>query len=300
MLAVALLIALGGVYLVLSSFQVRRVDLRSRLGYDTGERPPLAERLFGYLAQQWSKRGDYGGLEHRLRLAGFWGDPTGPYPSVAAFRARQLMAAALAAIVGWGGGLLIAAAAQKPASLALPLGLLTAPLGLLMPQAELNKAIRNRDDALVADMATALERLANFVAAGQPLGQAVLLFSERPGGAFVAWLRTVAADFSRHGDLAVAVEQMMEANGSPGVLVPFATLVRSHIRLGGGVSEDLRRLAGEMREELKRRITERGYRNTILMVIPAGLAILASLLVMAAPGFVRMMESFLGSSGGGF
>ena len=297
MFAIALLVNLAGVYLVLSAFQVQRVDLRSRLGYVQEERPPLAERLFGYLAQQWGRRGDRAGLEHRLRLAGFWGDPSRPYPSVEAFRAQQLMAAALTALIGWGGGLLIAFVAEKPAAMALPFGLLLAPLGLLMPQAEVEKAIRNRDDGLVVDQATALERLANFVAAGQPLPQAILVFSERPGGAFVVFLRQVAAEYVQSGDLAGAVERVMEANGNPGVLVPFATLARISQRLGGGISEDLRRLAGEMREETKRRITERGYRNTILMVVPAGLAILASMLVLAAPGFARMVQTFAGSGG---
>jgi len=203
----------------------------------------------------------------------------------------------MTALVGWGGGLFIAFVAGKPAAMALPFGLLLAPLGLLMPQAEVEKAIRNRDDGLVVDQATALERLANFVVAGQPLPQAILVFSERPGGAFVAWLRQVAAEYSRRGDLSEAVEQAMEANGSPGVLVSFATLVRRHVRMGGGASEGLRRMAREMREETKRRIIKRGYRNTILMVVPAGLAILASMLVLAAPGVARLVQNFAGTGG---
>ena len=51
-----------------------------------------------------------------------------------------------------------------------------------------------------------------------------------------------------------------------------------------------------MRAELTQRITARGYRNTVLMIVPAFFAILATLLVLAAPGALRAFST-LGAGG---
>jgi hypothetical protein len=53
-------------------------------------------------------------------------------------------------------------------------------------------------------------------------------------------------------------------------------------------------MAVDARLTLKLLITERGYRNAVIMVIPAFFAIIAIMIVLVAPGAVKMVSVLSG------
>lgn len=291
---------LGGVgtFLIVSAGQrraPRRVTLSGGLEQVQARRP-LVDRLFGAWAEGLLGRRNAADVETRLKQAGFWQRAGALYPDTRTFYAYQIASAALLAVVGLGFGVLLASIGGFDPGLGLPVALGTGVLGFFLPAMDLKNRVARRDDQMIADMASALDRLANFLAAGYPLPLAIHRLAERPGGVFVAELRDVAAQYSVSGDLAAGIDTLLESNGNLPPLIPFASLVRTAARLGGGVGEPLRDLAAELRAELTQRITARGYRNTVLMIVPAFFAILATLLVLAAPGALRAFTS-LGSGG---
>jgi tight adherence protein C len=287
-----------GTFLAVSAGQRRAPrTLRVRLGLEQVQaRRPLVDRLFGTWAETLLQRRDATDVETRLKQAGFWQHVGALYPDVRTFYAYKVASTALLAVLGLGAGLILASLGDFSPTTSLAVAVATGALGFFLPDMDLKGKVSRRDDQMLADMASALDRLANFLAAGYPLAQAVQQLAERPGGVFVAELRYVAAHYNVSGDLAAGVETLLESNGNLPPLIPFVTLLRTAARLGGGVSEALRSLAAELRAELTQRITARGYRNTVLMIVPAFFAILATLLVLAAPGALRAFAS-LGTGG---
>jgi len=287
-----------GTFLALNASQRRAPrTLRVRLGLEQVQaRRPLVDRLFGTWAETLLQRRDAADVETQLKQAGFWQRVGVLYPDVRTFYAYKVASATLLAVLGLGAGLILASLGGFSTMTSFAVAAATGVLGFFLPDMDLKGKVSRRDDQMLADMASALDRLANFLAAGYPLAQAVQQLAERPGGVFVAELRYVAAHYNVSGDLAAGVEALLESNGNLPPLIPFVTLLRTAARLGGGVSEALRALAAELRAELTQRITARGYRNTVLMIVPAFFAILATLLVLAAPGALRAFAS-LGTGG---
>ena len=287
-----------GTFLILNAGR-RRVPhtLNLRVGLEQVQaRRPLVDRLFGAWADDLLRRRNAHDVETRLKQAGFWQRLGAPYPDARTFYAYKVASATLLTVVGLVAGALLASIGGFAPTAGLAIACVTGLLGFFMPDMDLKSKVARRDDRMLADMASALDRLANFLAAGYPLPYAVQQLAERPGGVFVAELRDVAARYNVSGDLAVGIEALLESNGNLPPLIPFATLLRTAARLGGGVSEALRALAEELRAELTQRITARGYRNTVLMIVPAFFAILATLLVLAAPGALRAFST-LGAGG---
>jgi pilus assembly protein TadC len=294
----AFLGGLGTLLIVTAGRRRAPRTLSVRLGLEQVEaRRPLVDRLFGRLAADLAQRRNRADIETLLRQAGFWHRMGAPYPDTRTFFATKLAAATGLAVVGLGFGVLLAVIGDLDPAVGLGVAVGTGALGFFLPDMDLKGKVARRDDQMIADMASALDRLANFLAAGFPLPYAIHQLAQRPGGVFVAELRTVAAQYNVSGDLAAGVEALLEDNGNLPPLIPFVTLVKTASRLGGGVSDPLRALAEELRAELTQRITARGYRNTVLMIVPAFFAILATLLVLAAPGALR---AFANLGAGGF
>jgi len=270
---------------------------QARLGLaQVQQRRPLVDRLLGAWAEELLRRRDRDDVETLLKQAGLYQRAGALYPDARTLYAYKLASTALLAVLGLGAGVALAAIGGFNPTLGLGVAVGTGVLGFFLPDFDLKGKVSRRDDQMLADMASALDRLANFLAAGYPLPYAINQLAGRPGGVFVAELRDVAAQYNVSGDLAAGIDGLLESNGNLLPLIPFATLVKTAARLGGGVSEPLRNLATELRAELTQRITARGYRNTVLMIVPAFFAILATLLVLAAPGALRAFAS-LGSGG---
>lgn len=212
-----------------------------------------------------------------------------PYPSVEAFFAHKVAIAALmGGIGGMGGGLFLLLGLPPWIPAAAALG--SAGLGFFMPDAAVRAQAGRREDRLLADMALALDRLANLLSAGMPLPQAITALTASQGP-FIEELRQVAADYQVSADLVEAVDRMVERNGGLPALVDFASLVRSAAQ-GGGLAGSLRTLSDELGKALLQRLIERGYRNALLMLLPAFLLMLATLVVLAAPGLMRALQTF--------
>ncbi len=296
--AAILLCALGGAAgmgLLLTAGRPRpRGGLAGRLGLtEVAQRRPLVDRLFGNLVEGWLQRRDTASaVIHRLRQAGMYGRAGALYPDERVFYAYKLAAAALVALLSAGMGAFAASILEISANSALLWAVGGAAAGFLLPDLDLQAQLQRRDDQLLADMATALDRLANFLVGGQPLPQAINCLAARPGGAFVQELALVAGSYNVGVNLSTALQELLTLNGDLAVLVPFVNLCRAGQHMGGGVSASLRELARELRTELKQRIETRGSRNAVLMVIPAFLAVLATLAVLTAPGFIRIMAEF--------
>jgi pilus assembly protein TadC len=60
---------------------------------------------------------------------------------------------------------------------------------------------------------------------------------------------------------------------------------------GGGLSKALRQMAVDARITARQVIAERGYKNAVLMVLPAFFAILAIMIILVAPGAVQMISA---------
>jgi len=174
--------------------------------------------------------------------------------------------------------------------IALPSMLGMAFFGWTLPDKIIANAESERVEQLTLDAASTLDRLAIFVAAGNALPAAVRSLAERRGGAWVAVFRQVAADYAVNGDFPAALSTVVEKNGRLAEITRVCERLRAAYEMGGGgVARALRRMASDARTRIKLVITERGYKNAVLMVVPAFFAIIATIIILIAPGAVRML-----------
>lgn len=219
-------------------------------------------------------------LQIRLARAGYPSPFTTPEAVLGYRLLTAIMFAAFAGgfalMSGWG-------------QVALPLMLGMAFFGWTLPDRIVANAEAKRVEQLTLDAASTLDRLAIFVSAGNALPAAVRSLSERRGGAWVAVFRQVAADYAVNGDFPAALSKVVEQNGRLAAITRVNERLRAAYEMGGGgVAEALRRMAVDARVRIKLVITERGYKNAVLMVIPAFFAIIATIIILIAPGAVRM------------
>ncbi len=292
MIVPAILAALG-VFLVVEALGPRRVRVR----LTEADQRPLTQRmidaLFAPAAERVMTAGRVNLEQHRAHLArrlARAGYPP-PFTSPDAVLGYRLFTAVLFAALGG-----IFCLVARMGSIALPVMLGLGALGWKMPDKVIANAERERCEQLTLDAASTLDRLAIYVAAGNALPSAVRSLAEKPGGAWVAEFRKVAAHYAVTGDFTQALETVVEESGR----LPDVTRVCERLRAayemgGGGVAQSLRRMAQDARASIRHLITERGYRNAVMMVVPAFLAIIAITIVLIAPGVVRMV----GVLGGG-
>ncbi len=288
MIILALLAGLG-VFLVVSALGPRRVRVRL---VDEDQRPfgqrmvdsffaPAAKRVMaiGRMDVQDQKVD----LAQRLAQANYPAPFTAPEVVMGYRLFTGVMFATFGAIfvlvIGLGG-------------LALPLMLILFVMGWSAPDRTINKAIQERSEQLTLDAASTLDRLAIYVASGSALPSAVRSLAEKPGGAWVAEFRRVASFYAVNGDFPGALEEVVEQSGR----LPNISRVTERLRAayqmgGGGIARSLRRMAEDARKNIQLLLTERGYKNAVLMVIPAFLAILAIALTLIAPGAVQMVSA---------
>jgi tight adherence protein C len=280
--------------LVLSAFQKARPRVRLT---DPDERP-LLDRLLetllvpaGKRVAGLSRRGTWDERRHdlatRLAQAGYPPPFTSP-ENVLGY--RVFTAAIFAGMVGLL-GLMLTLFASGFGALALPLAIGAGVLGWFMPEQVINNALQERREQLTVDAASTLDRLAIHVAAGHALPVALRLLSERPGGAWIAEFRAIASDYAVTGDFPGALEKAGQRCGRLPEIVRVTERLRSAYEMGGGgIVASLRRMSNDARIRIKLLLTERGYKNAVMMVIPAFFAIVAIALVLIAPGGMQMLQ----------
>lgn len=212
-----------------------------------------------------------------------------PYLTIDAVLGYRVFMAVLLAALGAIGGVLLG---LGPGVFVVMAGMVV--VGWLTPDKALSSAETERIEQLNLDAASTLDRLAIHVSAGSALPMAVREVAEQPGGAWVAELRHLASAYAIGGDFAAAADEVMDRCGRlPAIVRVLERLKAASEMGGGGTAKALRQMAHDARETIKILLTERGYRNTTLMVIPAGLAILAVIIVLLAPGMARLLNQLL-------
>lgn len=296
MLALQLLLgflAAGGVLLIVSATQ----KARPRVQLTAPDERPFLDRMLETLCVPAAKRvarlGRHDWPEQRQKLAVRIAQAGYPPPfttpeSVLSY--RLFTATIFAGLVGLC-GLILSLVSAGFGAIALPLAAGAGVLGWFMPDQVMSNAIKERQEQLTLDAASTLDRLAIYVAAGYALPMALRLLSERPGGAWVAEMRAIASDYAVTGDFPGALDKAAERCGRLPEIVRVTERLKAAYEMGGGgIVESLRRMAKDARHRIKILLTERGYKNAVLMVIPAFFAIVAIALVLIAPGGVQMLQ----------
>ncbi len=287
----ALLAGLG-VFLFVDALGPRRVRVRL-IEADTR---PLLQRLIDTLFAPAAERVAAIGrgtlrvadqkADLRVRLARA-NHPSGFNTPEQVFGARLFNAVMFAAM--FGGFALLAGLGGAALAAAAVAGL----IGWGLPSRIIASAERERKEQLMLDAASTMDRLAIFVAAGNALPSAIRSLAERPGGAWVAEFRKVASAYAVAGDLQAAFDETTGRSGRlPDIVRVFERLRAAYEMGGGGMGKALRQMANDARINLRLLITERGYKNAVLMVIPAFFAIIAIVLILIGPGAVRMVSAF--------
>lgn len=250
---------------------------------------PLLDRLFGPLLGRLSyrlalllRRIDKD--EARLRAAGY---PT-RYSTVYDLYAWKVAMALFLFLVGIAASLI---AGSSFVFLALGLGL----VGMFLPDFQLARLIRKREENMRFEMAFSLHRMAVFCAAGGSLGEAAqqLAYSNK-GGVFVNELRQVTADMQKGMTLDEALEQMKERNPNIPEVVTLAELLRASGRTGTSNAEVLRSLGNVMIDKALQEMEQRGIASGVQMVIPVGGLILPAIgIAVMGPGIFLAAQYFL-------
>ena len=223
------------------------------------------------------------GLAVRLAQANY----PSPFASPDQVLAYRLFTAVVFALLGGLFGLVIGLGG---ATLAVMGGLGLAGWG--MPDRVITNAIKQRREQLMLDAASTMDRLAIHVAAGNALPMAIRRVAERPGGEWVATFRQVAVRYAAsNGDFEQSADDVMASSGRfPEIVRVLERLKAAKEMGGGGTGKALRQMAADARLSAKVVIAERGYQNAVLMVIPAFFAIVAIMIILVAPGAVRMVS----------
>ncbi|HKZ86620.1 MAG TPA: type II secretion system F family protein [Anaerolineae bacterium] len=282
-------LAAFGVFLFVDALRPRRVRVKLTEADNRPAMQRLIESLFAPAAERVMTIGrgtlrvdtQKADLHVRLARAGY---PSGFTTPEQVFGARLFNAVMFAVMVG-AFALLIGLAEA-----ALPLMLVAGLLGWGVPSRIVAKAEQERKEQLMLDAASTMDRLAIYVASGAALPSAIRSLAERPGGAWVAEYRKVASAYAVNGDLAAAFDETAQKAGRlPEIVRVFERLKAAYEMGGGGMARALRQMAGDARITTRLLITERGYKNAVLMVIPAFFAIIAITIILIAPGAVKML-----------
>jgi len=226
-------------------------------------------------------------LEIKLKRAGY----PPPFTKPEDVFAQKLFTAGLMVVIGSGLFLLLGLGAASPL-----IAIILAFLGWKLPDNAIRAAEQRRREALTMDAASILDRLAIHVAAGNPLPSAVRNIAEAPGkGEWLSEMRKIAADYAVTGDFVGALDNAVERNGGLPEIARVCDRLKAAYEMGGGkTSQALRQMAQEARVSIRLLVAERGYRNAVLMVIPAFLAIIAIAMILLGPGAVKMFAALGG------
>ena len=289
-------IAACGVFMFVDALRPRAPRIRL---IDADERP-MTQRLLATLFVPAAERvltlGRVDLRAHQLDLARRLARANYPPPFTVpeVVMAYRLFTAILFALFGGVFGLLIGLGA---ATVPVMLGL--AVFGWAMPDRTLANAERDRKEQLMLDAASTMDRLAIHVSSGSALPMAIRSVAEKPGGAWVAECRKFSAyyatgdDSGGHtgGDFENTADTVVQKSGRlPEIARVFERLKAANEMGGGGTGKALRQMAADARLSAKLVIAERGYKNAVLMVIPAFFAIIAIMLILVAPGAVKMLS----------
>lgn len=291
----ALIGALGGAGLVLVLWRLdaRRIRLDDRLAPYLRPRRTTSELLRGpvvrtpfptveRLVAPW--------MADAVRVVARFGSPTaelrrrleraGSRETVEQFRAGQVVGG----VVGLAAGLALALllVATTGASV-LPLTALVAVCGVggvLVREQTLGRAIRRREERMLAELPTVAELLALSVGAGEGAIGAVERVVRTTRGEVAGELARMLSEARAGTPLTSALEHLADRTGvAP--LARFAEGLAVAVERGTPLADVLRAQAQDVREQGRRALMERGGRREVAMLVPVVFLILPVTVVFA-------------------
>lgn len=230
-------------------------------------------------AMRWAERISGGPGTVRRRL-----DQSGHGQSVEQFRAEQVIWGVLGAGAGLGFALLVAA--QRGLSVLPLVGLVLVGgiAGVLVRDQLLSRAVRGREERMLAEFPTVAELLALSVGAGEgPVG-ALERVSRTCGGDLSVELRRTLNDARAGASLVQALEGLAARTSLPS-LARFVDGVAVAVERGTPLSEVLQAQAQDVRELGRRRLMETGGKKEIAMMVPVVFLVLPVTVLFAVyPG----------------
>ena len=232
----------------------------------------LTPRSAGRLRQKLSRAGDPGGL------------------TPAGFQAVRYSLAALLAIAGLGGGLLIPS--PLPVLLMAPLsGLVLAAIGYFAPNLWLEQRIAQRRVQIQRSLAEATDLLTLVVESGMSLDEGLLSITERFHNALGDEIGKVLREIRLGRPRMAALEHMADATGVADLHHLVESIVQSD-QMGVPIARLLRVQATEMRRRQRQTAQERAAQASSRMVFPMVGCIFPVLwIVLLGPAIIQILKT---------
>ena len=245
---------------------------------------PTLERIVWPVTRRAASRlerwlGAAGSVRRRLVAAGC-------DPSVEQFRIEQVIWGGVGLVLAVAASVALLASGKSASALALAgFCVVSAVAGVIARDAELSRAVRRREELLLAEFPTVAELLALAVSAGEgPIGSLERVTGSSRGE-LARELRRVLDDTRSGVPLVEAFGRMSERTRLP----PIARFVDGVIiasERGTPLADVLRAQAADARAAAKRALLESGGRKEIGMLLPVVFLILPVTVVFALfPGF---------------
>lgn len=205
-------------------------------------------------------------------------------------RAEQVLWGA----VGAGAGLLLALTASArgvPPVAAAALVPVAAAAGVLARDQALTRAVRRREQRLLAELPTVAELLALAVGAGEGAVGALDRVSRSCRGELAGELATTLADARSGTPLVVALDRMGDRTSAE-PLARFVAGIAVAVERGSPLAEVLAAQAADVRQLARRRLVETGGRKELLMIVPVVFLVLPVTVLFAVfPGLAVLRLS---------
>ncbi len=198
------------------------------------------------------------------------------------FRARQLLAGLLGALIGATLLALRLTLAIGPSAVtAAALVVVGALGGVLLVDAELSRAVRRRETALIAEFPAVAELLALAVGAGESPRNALERVTRTSTGELAGELQRALAD-TRAGTPLVSALEQLAARTRVAPISRFVDGLAIAVERGTPLADVLRAQASDVREAGKQALLEAGGRKEIAMMIPVVFCVLPVTVLFAA------------------
>ncbi|WP_166846369.1 type II secretion system F family protein [Isoptericola sp. BMS4] len=282
-----------GVLLVVARVRARRVTLDERLAPSLRPRDATSGLLrdadahtpFGVVerllapwvadAAHWFERLGSPRAELRRRL-----DRAGLHQSVESFRVRQVVWAVVGLAAGLAFALLLAATRGSTPVPLVALVLLCGATGFVLCDQQLSRAVRRREERMLAEFPTIAELLALAVTAGEGPVPALERVAATARGELSGEITTMLSEVRAGAPIAAALTAMADRTGLPS-LTRFAEGVAVALERGTPLAEVLRAQAQDVRETGRRALMEAGGKKEVAMLVPVVFLILPITVVFA-------------------
>ena len=200
------------------------------------------------------------------------------YPSVGDFYASKILGAILFFFMGLIAILLM----DLPGLFVIPLAL--GLLGLFLPDREVKRQIKTREEHMVTEMAFSLDRIALMMEGGAGLMDALMQLTRSPGGLFAAEIRRVMADMDLGRKPREALQAMLDRSPDFDDLHKFTNRLLLSIEEGRSIAGPLRLQADMMRSRIENEMLTRGLNATLIVTgITGAFALPALAIIIVVP-----------------